>query len=83
MIALVLTHIDQFLCLFDGCKRCLADRVGFADKSDNSAVCRRSGIDIEQFDSVDAFDLVSDLPDHGHIAAFAKIRNTFDQLFHN
>ncbi len=83
MVALVLTHVDQFLSLSDGGKRRLANRVRFTDKRHDRAVGRRSGINVEQFDAVDTLDLVRDLPDNGHIAAFAKIGDTFDQLFHN
>ena len=83
MVTLVLTHIDQFLSLFDGGKRSLADGVRLTDKRHDRAVCRRSGINVEQLDAVNTLDLVGDLPDNGHIAAFAKIGDTFDQLFHN
>ena len=41
---------------------------------------RLTGIDVEQTDAVDGFNLVGDLLDEGEVVAFAEVGDTFDQL---
>ena len=56
--------------------------LGLADKSDDGAVGGLTGIDIEQFDTLDLFDLGGDLIDNIHVAALADIGHTFNKLLH-
>ena len=78
MIAFVMTHVDQFLRLFDGSESGFDNLVGRSDECHHSPIGRVTGIDIEQFDAIDLLNLVGDLFDDRHIAAFAKIWDAFD-----
>jgi hypothetical protein len=78
MIAFVKSHVDEFLSLLDRLERGFNNLVRRADKGDDGAVGRCSGINVEQRYSVDFFDLVSNLPNDSKVAAFAKIWHAFN-----
>jgi len=79
VLAVVLGHVDELLGLAGGADGGLDHRLRRADEGDHRAVGGLARVDVEEFDALDGFDLVGDLPDDGQVAAFAEIRDAFDE----
>jgi hypothetical protein len=56
MRAVVVSHVDEFLCLGGSAERGFADRAGFAHERHDRAVRGHARVDVEHFDALDAGD---------------------------
>ena len=72
-------HVDQLGCLRNGAHRRFDHIIRGTGESDNGPVGRLAWVDVEELDSIDSLDLVSDLPDYSEISPFAEVGNAFDQ----
>ena len=78
MRSFVLGHVDQFRRFFDTPKRGLNCNIRITNKSHHCPVCARPSINIEQRHAIDRLNRIGNLPNHILVAAFRKIRHTFD-----
>ncbi len=83
MCAVMTAHIDKFGCAPHAAECGFSHGFRFSDKCHYRAVCSLSGVDVEQFYALDAFDCVGYRSDDCHVASLAEVGNAFDDtLFH-
>ena len=82
MLAFMALHVYYGGGFFDRLKSGFDHLIGRTHKSYHRAVGGCSRINVEQFNALYFFNFIGYLLDKGHIAAFAKVGNTFDEFFH-
>gem|GEM_PF-4195092 len=79
----VLAHIDQLAGFADGPESSFHHGFRFTNNGDHSTVGRGTRINVQEGCAFNRFDLGGNLLDDGHVPAFRKIGDTFDQFFHS
>ena len=82
MLTMMFGHVDQYSRLSDRTKCRFNNWFRLANNSNDRTVGGSTGINIEQFDSINCFDGIGDLPDDFHVPSFTEIRNAFNKLAH-
>ena len=77
---MMLTHVYDFSRFLDGLKSCFYNVFGSTDKSDNSAICGFSGIDVQEFYTIYSLNAISNLTNNILISSFTEIGYTLYYL---
>jgi hypothetical protein len=78
MRAFLFPHIDQFRRFSNPAKGGLYGGIRIADKSHYRSIRARAGIDIEQRNTIDRLNHISDLPNNIVVTPLRKIRHALD-----